>query len=63
MLRLSQSKTYQLLLNGLKGSEGDVTSQGRFATTIFSATQLYNVIVALFRMAAVLFRHLNPVLR
>ena len=35
----------------------------RFATTIFSATQRYNIVAALFRMATTLFQHCNNVLR
>ena len=35
----------------------------RFATTIFSATQLCNIVMTLFRMVTILFQHCNPVLR
>ena len=33
--------------------------QTRFATTIFSATQHYNIVATLFRTAAILFQHCN----
>ena len=36
---------------------------GRFATTIFSAAQHYNIVVTLFRMIAILFQHCHAVLR
>ena len=36
---------------------------GRFATTILSASQRFNIVVTLFRIAAILFQHLKPVLR
>ena len=39
-----------------------ISNTGRFVTTIFSATEGYNI-VATFRKAATLFQHLNPVLR
>ena len=35
----------------------------RFVTTIFSATQHYNIVATLFRTAAILFQHCNTVLR
>ena len=35
---------------------------GRFATTIFSAAQRYNIVATLLRKAATLFQNLNPVL-
>ena len=38
------------------------TRTGR-ATTIFSASQHYNIVVTLFRIAAILFQQLKPVLR
>ena len=36
--------------------------KGRFAATIFSATQRYNIVFTLFPMAAILFQHLNNVI-
>ena len=38
------------------------TRTGR-ATTIFSTSQRYNIVVTLFRIAAILFQQLKPVLR
>ena len=35
---------------------------GRFATTIFSAAQRYNIVATSLRKAATLFQNLNPVL-
>ena len=35
----------------------------RFATTIFSVTQRYNIVATLFRRVATLFQHCNAVLR
>ena len=37
--------------------------KGRFATTIFSATQRYNIVATLIQMVATLFQHCNAVLR
>ena len=43
--------------SSIRELKGDVTRDD------FSATQRYNIVVTLFRMAAILSQHFNPVLR
>ena len=45
------------------GYQGFMVYTGRFATTIFSATQRCHIVGTLFQMVATLFQHCNAVLR